>query len=133
MKWFLTLFVFTGSSIGFGQVNINGDATIQLVDGGTNCMGSMRLVDVYVDTSGCTAASGDSVGLNGFRLDFSLGPDTTLLYAASRPGNTPVSFSVVASEHLVVAIGEQVTLVGRTATPNAPQGPYHVAKSEWYH
>jgi len=122
MKWFL--FFWGLSALVLAQNPVTGNATITLVDGGTECEGSQRRVEVHVDITGLTGQGGDA-GLNAYGISLLL--DDMTFFKRAESGVDPIPFSLEATNQLVAQQINELRLVGYKADTQAPNQSYHVA------
>jgi len=122
MKFFLGLFALLPV---LGQSSITGPALVTLEDGGTDCNGRARVVDIYVDVSGLSGIGGEA-GLNGFALAFDL--NRANVVASAYSGVEPeMGWYFRSTSKPEINLINTVRVVGSVADPSAPNQNYHVA------
>lgn len=104
------------------QSNIGGTLPVTLVDGGTDCAGRGRLVDIHADPTGLSGNGGALAGINGF----------VLVVKASRPGllTSVLPGSTPSRWHMRTTarpLTDQIRIVGWSTDTNAPNLSYHLA------
>ena len=118
-------FLVIGSTWIMSQTEIGGSATLSLQDGGLDCQGLTRRVEVLADVSGLSGTGGE-VGINGFVLSLNL--NRTDVYGSSLRGRSPdLPWRLVATERNLVDQTLTLKLVGWVADPNAPNQVYQLA------
>lgn len=113
------------ASVGLAQSSVQGTATITVLDGGTDCNGLARRVEIHADLTGLIGDGNELAGLNGYVLAVSFDPDGS--FTSATPGNQPaqVHWSLITTHETVIF--DEVTLVGWWPEPSAPNGSYHLA------
>ena len=109
--------------LALGQANISGNASLSLIDGGTDCQGGVRLVEVHADVSGLSG-DGGLAGINAFVLKFNVNNGN--LFSIARRATNPISFDIVHTEKSLVGSQNTVIVSGWSADSNAPNGSYHL-------
>lgn len=124
-----SLYVFimwtVAASVGLAQSSVQGTATITVIDGGTDCNGLARRVEIHADLTGLIGDGSEPAGLNGYVLAISFDPDGS--FASATPGDQPaeVDWTLITTHES--AIFDEVILVGWWPEPTAPNGSYHLA------
>lgn len=122
MGWFLIVW---SCLLARGQSGIGGAATISLTDGGVDCAGMARVVDVHVDVTGLSGVGGPG-GLNAFALALNL--DRPDVFASASAGEVPaMGWGLINTDETGIAATHQVILVGWAPDPDAPNTSYLVA------
>jgi hypothetical protein len=104
------------------QANVSGTVPLTLIDGGTDCGGLGRLVEIHANPSGLTGDGGAAAGLNGFLLVLQASRNGVL--TSVLPGSSPVDWSIrVTSPPLT----NQIRVAGWSTNMLAPSQPTHLA------
>lgn len=106
------------------QTGIFDTADIIVVEGGLDCNGSAREVQIFVDMTGMTGKDGEPVGLNAVALSLSMSDPVFL--AACRGADTS-DWACFSTEKTLANFMGKAVLVGSFADPFAPATDYHVA------
>lgn len=115
-------FVFL-SSILWAQSNVTGSVPLTLVDGGTDCNGLGRLVEIHADPSGLSGDGGAMAGINAFVL--AIAADQPGVLTAAWSESSPIPFDSVVTDSMFVTTG--ISIAGWSTDPNAPNQSYHLA------
>ena len=103
------------------QSNVDGNLPLTLVDGGTDCGGLGRLVQVHADPTGLSGDGGAAAGINGYVLV--LKASRTGVLTSVLPGSTPIGWQIRVT---APPLSDLVRIVGWSAEVNAPNLSYHL-------
>jgi hypothetical protein len=104
------------------QSNVSGPVPLTLVDGGTDCGGLGRLVEIHANPSGLTGDGGAAAGLNGFLLVLEASRSGVL--TSVLPGSSPIGWNVRVTEP---PLTNQIRVAGWSTDMAAPNQSYHLA------
>ncbi len=119
---FLFFLLGTVISMVAAQSNVVGSVPLTLIDGGTDCNGLGRLVEIHADPTGFSGDGGALVGLNGFVLV--INADQANLFTSFLPGRNPISWQTVITDHSLVT--NSLVVAGWSTDINAPNQSYHL-------
>jgi hypothetical protein len=104
------------------QSNVSGPVPLTLVDGGTDCGGLGRLVEIHANPSGLTGDGGAAAGLNGFLLVLEASRSGVL--TSILPGSSPIGWNVQVT---TPPLTTQIRVAGWSTNMAAPNQSYHLA------
>jgi len=104
------------------QSNVSGTVPLSLVDGGTDCGGLGRLVEIHANPSGLTGDGGAPAGLNGFLLVLEASRSGVL--TSMLPGTSPVAWNLRVSSPPLTT---EIRVAGWSTDMLAPSQPTHLA------
>jgi len=126
VKLFASLLWF-GCFFAYAQTGVTGQATLSFQDGGTDCSGSARLVEVYADVTGLTGTASEPVGLNSFVLSLTLaGSVSSDVFSSVYAGDHPdFSWHLQYTAKDQVISSHTLKVVGWAAYPDVPSSQHY--------
>lgn len=105
------------------QSNITGSAPISLVDGGTDCTGAVRLIDIYADVTGMSGDGGE-VGINAYAVALTI--ESGYLCHFSFGASNPIPFTAAHTDPGQAT--QTIMVVGYAGDSGAPNTNYHLVR-----